>query len=405
VTPGQNLYGCVGPDLWQALGGISVFDPGVRMERSDANTLQLGADCTMLHPCRFRFGSVVHTRVQPGQLTLSGTGSGEIFVYVNREGQFGVAMTPASSLSLSCAGCVVEGQASGFPVDSIPLWTWSASSGEWTPVGNDQRTTLGTGRRLVAGANSIVTETGDGLEIATANYLPQGALVGGETLRLGGAPPVGGTLFGLGAEVSVGAAGGTLLGLNAAAGFTGDLAHWQVNGEPRFRWGADGRMEAAAPSSMVTWWGNGSAATGSSFRLAIAGTGAGERFSLGTGSNGAFLVANGLRKVAVGSTAPEPETADLLVQDAGAAGDTQMAIRAGAGQARDPWQVQSAVGTALVAVTADGALALRPTGTKPTCTAGRRGQLWFTSSAAGVADQLEVCSKTATDSYQWNALY
>ncbi len=38
---------------------------------------------------------------------------------------------------------------------------------------------------------------------------------------------------------------------------------------------------------------------------------------------------------------------------------------------------------------------------QPTCAAGIRGTLWYTSSAASVADKMEVCAKSSTDVYAW----
>ncbi len=103
--------------------------------------------------------------------------------------------------------------------------------------------------------------------------------------------------------------------------------------------------------------------------------------------------------------APEPGSADVLIQDARPnVGNTQVQIRAGASQARDLWQVQSESGTVMMSVTAEGALLLQPNGSKPVCDETRRGQLWFTQGGTGEADQIEVCAKTAADTYAWNVL-
>lgn len=404
VTPGANLYGCAADNLWVPMAiSTTVYDPGVRLDRNGSTQLTIGADCTISRPCRFRFGSIVHVLFAPGVVTLSGTESGAIYVYVNPAGQFAVATTPSSSLTLGCSGCVLESAATAFPVDSIPLWIWNATGGAWDTNGDDQRTTLVAGRRLVAGANSMVTESGDTLQISTTNYLPQGAVTSGTTLRLGGAVGASESLLGLGVGLSSGAVGGTYLGVNAASGFVGDLAQWQIAGTPRFRWSASGDFFGYRSGGTTTWWGNASADGNSSFRLAVGGTNPTEKLMLGTGLSANFLQANGLNHVGIGTEAPEPSAADLLIRDARATvGDTQMQIQAGEGQTRDLLQVMDVGGGSLVNVTAQGALQLRPTGARPTCDAVTRGLLWFAAGANGVADQLQVCQKTATDTYAWN---
>lgn len=41
---------------------------------------------------------------------------------------------------------------------------------------------------------------------------------------------------------------------------------------------------------------------------------------------------------------------------------------------------------------------------QPTCVAGIRGTIWYTSSANGVPDKMEVCAKPTTDIYAWIAM-
>lgn len=402
VTPGQNLFGCAADNLWVPMTATAtVYDPGVRLDRSGASSLVIGADCTLQKPCRFRFGSIVHTITSPGQLTISGGGSGQIYIFVTSTGQFGVAMTPTASLTLGCTGCSLMPSATSFPMNSIPLWTWVATGGIWNLTGSDQRTTLVAGPRLVAGANSVLIETNDTVQIASNNYLPQGAVTSGTSLRLGGNPGQEG-LLGLGANLGAGATGGTFLAINAPLAFDGDLAHWQIAGTSRFRWTPDGNYFAYRNGATATWWGNASTSAASSFRLAVAGSTANEKLMLGTGGSANFLQANGLNRVGIGTAAPEPGTADLLIQDARPlVGNTQVQIRAGAAQVRDLWQVLDPAGTTIAAVTAQGALQLRPVGTRPTCDETRRGMLWFAAGSAGVADQLQVCQKTSSDTYQW----
>jgi hypothetical protein len=44
-------------------------------------------------------------------------------------------------------------------------------------------------------------------------------------------------------------------------------------------------------------------------------------------------------------------------------------------------------------------------GPRPPCSALNRGTLWFVRSPRGVADQVQICSKTAADTYSWTATF
>jgi len=53
-------------------------------------------------------------------------------------------------------------------------------------------------------------------------------------------------------------------------------------------------------------------------------------------------------------------------------------------------------------ISVDGALSLNSNGgTQPAASASNRGMIWYTKSAGGVADKLEVCLKSAADGYSW----
>lgn len=54
--------------------------------------------------------------------------------------------------------------------------------------------------------------------------------------------------------------------------------------------------------------------------------------------------------------------------------------------------------------TAQNYLRVASNATKPGCSASTRGSIWFTSSALGVADFVEVCRKSALDVYAWTTI-
>lgn len=50
-------------------------------------------------------------------------------------------------------------------------------------------------------------------------------------------------------------------------------------------------------------------------------------------------------------------------------------------------------------------LSLVPSVPQPTCTQTYRGTFWYTQSPSGTADHLQVCSKSASDTYSWLTVF
>jgi hypothetical protein len=66
------------------------------------------------------------------------------------------------------------------------------------------------------------------------------------------------------------------------------------------------------------------------------------------------------------------------------------------------------IGTAapLQRLEVNGGIKLNTAAARPACdAAATRGTLWFTRSAAGVADRMEVCAKNALNAYGWRPLF
>ena len=53
----------------------------------------------------------------------------------------------------------------------------------------------------------------------------------------------------------------------------------------------------------------------------------------------------------------------------------------------------------------NGGVRLSTSNLQPSCSAAQRGTLWYTQSAGGVKDKLEVCVKNASDVYVWAPIY
>ncbi len=54
---------------------------------------------------------------------------------------------------------------------------------------------------------------------------------------------------------------------------------------------------------------------------------------------------------------------------------------------------------------ADSSILTPRAATRPACSAGLRGRLWFGQSATGVKDTVAICAKDAADAYGWRAIY
>jgi len=121
------------------------------------NTLTVGANCTSSTPCGVRIGATTYRFTSGGTVNLVG-GSGMAYFFISSSG----SLTVGHNLSLTCgSGCVAQSGVTAFPVDSIPLWIWSATNGTWNPSGTDERAFLS--------AKSLIS----GLGIATTDQLGQ----------------------------------------------------------------------------------------------------------------------------------------------------------------------------------------------------------------------------------------
>lgn len=140
-------------------GSLDVFN----IERTSGTLLTIGGSCTSINPCVSRFNETVYQMVSSATVTISG-GSGTALVYLKNDGNMYVGH---NGLTLACnANCVVEGSISAFPVDSIPLYSWSATSAIWDVSGKqDYRAYVsrnigvaGLGINIVSAGNSNTYE-------------------------------------------------------------------------------------------------------------------------------------------------------------------------------------------------------------------------------------------------------
>ena len=156
---GSNIYGCSASNTWnlESGGGGSV---GVASQLGDfltapttSTTLAIGSACAAATPCNVRFGIQVYSFISGGVATLSG-GTGTAFIYISSTG----VLTVGHNLTLTCStGCSAVSGVTAFPLDSIPLFLWTATAGTWNALGGaDQRAFL----------SSQVLESGPGIQLS-----------------------------------------------------------------------------------------------------------------------------------------------------------------------------------------------------------------------------------------------
>ncbi len=96
-------------------------------------TLSIGGNCSASTPCNVRFGTQVYSITAAAAVALSsGSGSGMAYIYVDPTGR----LTAGSTMTITCGGsCVAAPGVTGFPINSLPLYTWTAANAVWDTNG------------------------------------------------------------------------------------------------------------------------------------------------------------------------------------------------------------------------------------------------------------------------------
>ena len=161
AAAGANLYGCAATNSWtiesNGGGGSSVQSASQLTDlaptRSSSTTLLIGSACALATPCNVRLGGVTYTFTASATATLS-AGTGTAFLYIDSSGN----LTVGHNLTLTCgSGCVASAGITAFPSDSIPLFTWTATSGTWDTAGAADRRAFQSATNVSAGAGLLGT--------------------------------------------------------------------------------------------------------------------------------------------------------------------------------------------------------------------------------------------------------
>ena len=136
---------------------------------SSPATLSIGGNCSTASPCNVRFGTQIYSFTNPASATIS-AGSGMAYLYVDSTG----ALTVGSSLAVSCTtSCVSAPGITNFPVNSAPIYTWTAANGTWDSTGGvDRRGWLSASPVLAGPGIASVTVAGQTTIAADGAVLP-----------------------------------------------------------------------------------------------------------------------------------------------------------------------------------------------------------------------------------------
>lgn len=180
AVAGSNLYGCVATNTWAPEGATTAVMASAPFATTllSGTSLSTASNCSMSSPCVVRIGSAVYSVSAPATITLNG-GTGMAYIYIGTTGA--IVVSPDNvGLNLSCSACSIGAVNAGFPLDSIPLAVWSATSGVWAGSGTDSRAALSTGKTLTAGPNVSITQTADTVVISANGGLAGNTAAAGQ---------------------------------------------------------------------------------------------------------------------------------------------------------------------------------------------------------------------------------
>lgn len=170
-TATGKLTGCVNgayaniPD-----GGATPTDPTASttgnfwVVRTSVSTLTIGPSCAAIpNDCLLTYGALSYDLVtSPTAVIASGT-TDTAYIYVDGS----TVKVGTNTAGITCTGCTAVTGVTGFPANTIPLWTWTIVGGEWPAggTGNVTYNVKGAGQvhtiSFAIDSGSTVITTGD----------------------------------------------------------------------------------------------------------------------------------------------------------------------------------------------------------------------------------------------------
>ena len=118
--------------------------------------LTAGLNCSPAAPCNTRMGSTVNSVIGSATLSLS-AGTGTAYLYMDPSG----VLTVGHNLTLACSsGCTAASGITGFPIGSLPLYSWTATNGVWDANGGSDRRAFLSTKNISAGVGIVTADVG-----------------------------------------------------------------------------------------------------------------------------------------------------------------------------------------------------------------------------------------------------
>lgn len=163
AAAGANLYACTAPNVWTLeTGSAAAPSPGPVMAAQlgdfasvlSNGSLTVGASCSVSTPCNARLGNIAYSFRASASVTPSGSSSGLVLIYVDPAGN----LTAGSTVALTCQRCLYAAGVTSFPSNSIPLFTWTLTSGSFDAAGGTDLRALLSAKNLSSGVGIIISE-------------------------------------------------------------------------------------------------------------------------------------------------------------------------------------------------------------------------------------------------------
>ena len=151
VVTGQSSTGGsgAGAGMSSQLGDLSLV-------MTAPTVLTAGLNCSPAAPCNTRMGSTVTSVTGSVTLSLS-AGTGTAYLYMDSSG----LLTVGHNLTLACsAGCTAVSGIAGFPIGSLPLYSWTATNGVWDANGGSDRRAFLSTKNISAGVGMMTLDVG-----------------------------------------------------------------------------------------------------------------------------------------------------------------------------------------------------------------------------------------------------
>lgn len=139
--PTGTAYFCDTPNHWALLAGSGSgsvspnASGGCGVVRTSNTVLTIFPGASASLSCSFSLGNDIYSFTSPATATIS-TGSDTAYIYISSMGALTVG---TNSQIVTCSGCTSVTGITSFPVNSVPVFNWSSTSGVWASTGTDRR--------------------------------------------------------------------------------------------------------------------------------------------------------------------------------------------------------------------------------------------------------------------------